>query len=189
MAEHPGLRQSLPPVVIGLVLLACTVAGLAAGVGARYLVDGLTLGDVSSGLHGQQSISATRTAVPQPTTMPTPDLSETATAGAEFTGFTLSVSVSPEVVTAGKQFRVTATVVSAGGAGLAGVPCTLGPVSGGASLFTQWPPAKLSDAKGEVSWTLTAPPGASAGMYPLQVQGTGSLDYYYHVDVTVEVSG
>ena len=189
MAEHPGLRQSLPPLVIGLVLLACTVAGLAAGVGARHLVDGLTLGDISSGLHGQQGILATRTAVLQPTAMPTPDLSETATAGVEFTGFVLRVSVSPEVVTPGEQFRVMVAVLSAGGARLAGVPCTLGPVSGGASLFTQWPPAKLSDAKGEVSWTLKAPPGASAGIYSLQVQGTGSLDYYYHADVTVEVSG
>ncbi|MGO8946822.1 MAG: hypothetical protein ACLQUY_03970 [Ktedonobacterales bacterium] len=193
MAEHPGLRQSIPPLVIGFILLAFTVTGLAAGVGARHLVDGLARSSPSPNSHAEQSASATRTASVQPTAAaqlsPSVEASETATTGAGYTGFTLSVSVSPAVVASGQQFTVTAVVVAHNHVSrLSGVPCTLVSLGSGAFPFTPAPPAKLSDAQGEVSWPLKATT-ASTGTYTLQVEGTGSLEYYYDVDVTVQVSG
>ena len=189
MAEHPELRKSLPPLLIGLILLALTATGLAAGVGARRLVDAVA-GYSSSGLLGRGG-SPTHTVVPQPSPSATPTTEPTATVapGGDASGFSLSPSVSPAEVTAGQPFTVTVKVIARNTTTLlSGVPCTLGPGAGVDMLGSgHWPPTKLSSGKGTATWQLVAP-NVAPGIYHMQITATGSLGYYYHVDFTMQIS-
>ena len=197
MARHPALRQSLPPIVIGIILLACTVTGLAAGVGVRQLVNGAGFGVTSGTGPGKQDNHATGSTGPDVTAPPaaSPTVGgaglPTVTASAQATGFQLSAQVSPTVVAAGQQFSVTVTVVAHDGrTPLEGVDCTLGPPPSGddgPSLFTQWPRSAVSNSQGKAGWTLQAP-SVHAGTYELQVQGTGTHGYFFYTLVFLTIS-
>jgi hypothetical protein len=193
VARDPGLRQALPPIVVGILLLACTVSGLAAGVGARRVVDNSGFGPISGTGPGTQGNHATSSVSPD--TTPAGSASAggglpTVTASPQSTGFTLSAQVSPTAVTVGQQFSVTVTVIANDGTTpLGGVRCTLGPPGNGRgsgpALFSHWPGPVVSDSQGEGSWTLQAP-NVPAGRYQLVVSATGTHGYYTWVvmDIT-----
>ena len=191
MAQHPELRKSLPPLLIGLILLAFTATGLAAGVGARRLVDAVG-GYNSSNLLGRGGNSLTHSVPPQPTPSPTATMEPTAEVapGGDATGFSLSASSSPAELVAGKPFTITVTVISSDNSTLlSGVPCTLGP-GAGVDLFGpgRWPPTTLSSRKGTATWQLVAP-NVAPGIYIMQTTATGTHGYYTYVDFTVHITG
>lgn len=190
MARDPGLRQSLPPVALAILLLACTVSGLAAGAGTRRLVDSARFGAVSGtqGTHATGSIGPATT--PAASASPGGGL-PTATLSPQLTGFSLSEQVSPTAVKVGQQFSVVATVTAYNsGTPLGGIRCTLGPpaiVKGsGPSLFTRWPQPVLSDSQGKATWVLQAP-NVSAGPYQLVVLATGTHGYYVYAEYPVTI--
>jgi len=190
VARHPGPGQSLPLTVAGLLFLACTVSGLAAGVGVHKLIDSAGLGAIGPGTQGNH---ATSTADPDssPAASPSAGLA-TVTASPQFTGYDLSAQISPAAVAVGQQFIVTATVTvyhSSTPAG--GVRCMLGPPAiiqgSGPSLFTQWPAPAVSDSQGKASWVLKAPNGPP-GTYQLVVLITGSHEYFIFAEVPLTIT-
>jgi hypothetical protein len=192
VARDPGLRQSLPPIVVGILLLACTVSGLATGVGVHRLVDSAGLGGTNPGSQGNHASSTVG-----PDTTPTASVSPggglpTVTAGTQSTGFSLSAQVSPTLVAVGRQFRVTVTVIAHDGkTPLGGVRCTLGPPGNGRgsgpSLFSQWPAAVVSNSHGTAVWVLQVP-NVPAGTYQLVVSATGTREYYTWVVIGINIT-
>jgi hypothetical protein len=196
VARDPGLRQSLPPIVVGILLLACTVSGLAAGVGAHRLVNSAGSGAISGTGPGTQGNHATSSVSPDTTPAASAsaggDGLPTVTASAQLTGFFLSAQVSPTAVTVGQQFSVTVTVTAHDGrTPLGGVHCTLGPPGNGRgsgpSLFSHWPAPVVSDPKGKAGWVLQAP-NMPAGRYELVVSATGTRGYYVYEVVPLTIS-
>jgi hypothetical protein len=197
VARDPGLRQSLPPIVVGILLLACTVSGLAAGVGVHRLVNGTGFGAISGTVPGTQGNHATSSV--SPGTSPAASASAgggfpTVTVSPRSTGFSLSAQVSPTAVKVGQQFSVTVTVIANDGrTRLEGILCTLGgpstvrPPQPGKSLFAHWPAPVVSDSQGKASWTLQAP-NVSAGQYELVVTATGTNGYYVYWELTLTMS-
>lgn len=189
MARDPGLRQSLPPIVVGILLLACTVSGLATGVGVHRLVNSAGLGGTRPGSQGNHATSSAG-----PDTTPAASASAgggglpTVTASAQSTGFKLSLQLSPTAVKAGQQFSLAVTVTANDGrTPLGGIRCTFGSPNVGPSLFVHWPAPVVSDPKGKAGWVLQAP-NVPAGMYQLVVSATGTHGYYYYTWVFLTIS-
>jgi hypothetical protein len=192
VARDPGRRQSLPLIVVGILLLACTVSGLATGVGVHRLVNSTGFGGTGPGGPGNRATSSV-----SPDTTPAASASaggslSTVTASPQSTGFGLSAQVSPEAVTVGQQFIVTATVtVYHSSTPLGGVRCTLVPPAtvqrGGPSLFAHWPAPVVSDSQGMAVWVLKAP-NVSAGSYQLVVLATGTHEYYVYAAVPLTIT-
>jgi hypothetical protein len=194
VARDPGLRQSLPPLVVGILLLACTVSGLATGVGVHRLVDSAGFGAISGTRAGTMGNQATSSVSPATSLAgsASPGGLPTVTASAQSTGFSLSAQVSPTAVKVGQQFSVAVTVIANDGSTpLGGVRCMLGPPANGRgsgpSLFVQWPGSVVSDSRGEGSWTLQAP-NMPAGRYQLVVSATGTHGYYTWVVMDIAIT-
>jgi hypothetical protein len=195
VARDPGGRQSLPSIVVGILLLACTVSGLAAGAGARRVVDNSGFRAILGTGSGMQSKHATSSVSPATSPAASPSAGSgvpTVTASVQSTGFKLAAQASPTTVTVGQQFSVTVTVTAHhSSTPLAGVPCALGPPGNGRgsgpSLFSHWPKSMVSDSVGKVVWTLQAP-NMPAGTYDLVVSATGTDDYYVWAVVPLTIS-
>ena len=190
MARDPEMRRPPHPALIALVLLAFVVIGLAAGFGARQLVNG--------GGVGGPVARATNTANSQRATATnTANATSTSTSVATIvppSGFSLSLDgVSPNSVAPGQKFTVVVAVLAPGGATpLAGVLCKMGPPQdGGSPLFqqpSQWPAPQVSNAQGEAIWSVQAPT-LPAGAYAFTISATGAGDYIYHVDGSITITG
>jgi hypothetical protein len=187
VAQYPELRKSLPPLLIALILLAFAATGLAAGVGARRLVDAVA-GYSSSGLLGRGGLTTHTVTPPTPSPTATTEPTAVVAPGGDGTGFSLNASVSPAEVTASQPFTVTVTVIASDASTLlSGVPCTLGP-GAGVDLFGpgRWPPMMLSSRKGTAIWQLVAP-NVAPGIYIMQIRATGTHGYYTYVDFTLHI--
>jgi hypothetical protein len=190
VARDPGLRQSLPPVVVGILLLACTVSGLAAGVGAHRLVDSVGFGHIS-GTQGNHATGSVSPGISPAASASAGGGLPTVTVSPQSTGFSLSAQVSPTAVKVGQQFSVTVTVIAYDGTTpLGSVRCTLGPPGNsrgsGPALFSQWPKSVVSDSAGKVVWVLQAP-NMPAGTYQLVVSATGTHGYFYFTVVLLTI--
>lgn len=181
MAQGPGKRQPPPPQVVALILLTCVITGLIAGAGTRQLVAGLVL-------HGSgtpSGIGARSTGTSSPgnaaTTAPDPSPTIAGTLPPSLPG-ELQVQVSPTSVSQGQQFTITVTVLAKGSATpIEGVPCSIGAATtGGVQLFTDWPPAVISNAQGIATWTLQAP-DVTPGRYSVKITATSPGGYYVYV--------
>jgi hypothetical protein len=194
VAQGPRKRQT--PLAVALILLMCTVTGLVTGAGTRQLVTGLA----SSGTGTPPGINAEgtgTTASRNPataTSMPDPSPGAAGTATpvlpGDLTGFKLQVQVSPISVAVGQQFTIAVTVIARDRiTPLEGVPCSIGaPAVQGVQLFTDWPPAVISNARGIAIWTLQAP-NVPQGTYAMKISATGAGGYYYYTVASIVISG
>lgn len=172
-------------VLIAVVLVACSLSGLAAGVFARQLGN-----PRAATSHNTPASASSHT--PLPTTTATPVPEATATIMAQPAGsvaFSLSASSSPRVLPAGQSFTVTVTALALqGGAALSGLQCFMrAPTDGRTPLFQEWPPAQVTGPNGQATWNLTAPQVAP-GLYGLEVVAYGANSYSYHYDLSVTIS-
>ncbi|MGH2517094.1 MAG: hypothetical protein ACRDHP_15700 [Ktedonobacterales bacterium] len=171
--------------LIAIVLIACSMSGLAAGVYARHLGDPLAVATTGPRPAPSQTPlpAVTATPVAQATATTTPQ-------SAVAVEFALSVSVSPTVLSVGETFTITVTAVARhGGAPVAGLQCFMrAPSSGRAPLFQDWPPPQVTAASGQATWQLTAPQ-QSPGLYGVEVVAYGTNSYNYYADSFVTVSG
>jgi hypothetical protein len=187
VAQGPGKRQP-PPQVVALILLICTITGLIAGAGTRQLVTSLVLRGIgtpsSIGAQGTStgSLGNSATVLPDPSptiagTLP-PSLPDK-----------LQVQVSPASVSQGQQFTITVTVLAKDGTTpIEGVPCSIAAATvGGVQLFTDWPPAVVSNAQGLATWTLQAP-DVTPGRYSVKITATASDGYYVYVVEYIVIS-
>lgn len=184
--KHASQRNGpLSAILIAIILVACSMSGLAAGVYARHLGDTISTSTskppVSSNLTA--TARATATLSPPPTATITPQPANT-------TGFVLSASASPTTLSPGQSFSVTVTAVTGqGGAPIAGLQCFMrAPTKAHTPLFQSWPPPKITDATGQATWDLTTPQ-VSPGLYGVEVVAYGTNSYNYYVDALMTISG
>jgi hypothetical protein len=174
--------------VVALILLICIITGLIAGAGTRQLVAGLVLRGAgtpsSTGAQGTSSLGNSPTA----TSAPDPSPTIAGTLSPSLPG-ELQVQVSPASVTQGQQFTITVTVLATGGTNpIEGDSCSIGAAAtGGAQLFTDWPPAVVSNAQGKATWTLQAP-NVTPGRYAVKITATTPDAYYIYVVQYITIS-
>lgn len=154
-------------------------------------VGGLVRGFGASGASGKTSThTATRpSGSPSATTASgTATVASVATA-LPTTPFTLTLSVSPHVASAGEQLVVTVLARSvSSNAPVAGLPCTLrAPQNGSQPLLQQWPPAAITNTDGAATWQVSAP--SVSGGYEVEVYAQGQHGLYYMYDASVTITG
>ena len=174
----------LSAVLIAIVLISCSISGLAAGVYARHL--GSANAPRVPHPSPVSSLAAAATATPA---VPT----ATATATPRPLGstkFVLTTSASPALLPPGQSFTVTVTAVTLhGGAPVADLQCFMrAPTTNHPALFQDWPPPKTTDARGAATWTLTAP-RVPPGLYGVEIVAYGADSYNYYADALVTISG
>lgn len=188
MKRNARSANTLSAVLIAIVLVACSISGLAAGVYARHLGDRLasaTATAPASAASHTPHLHATATAIiaPIPTTTPTVQHTETAP-------FILKASAVPSSLTSGQSFTITVLATSQHGAApVPGLTCYMrAPSDGRAPLFQTWPPQAITDANGQATWNLAAPQVAS-GPYGVEVVAYGANGYNYYSDTFVTITG
>ena len=171
-------------VLIAVVLVACSISGLAAGVYARHLGDSLAAATIRTPVSSRTPPSApTATLVPAATATAT-------TQPVENVLFNLSASASQGTLSSGQRFTVTVTAAAKnGGAPVAELKCYMrAPTDGRAPLFQDWPTPVITGADGQATWNLTAPQVAP-GLYGMEVVAYGTNSYSYFADTFVTISG
>lgn len=172
-------------VLIAVVLVACSISGLAAGVYARHLGDSLVAGTGTATVSSHSPPSA-------PTATPAPAVTATTTIQpAENVLFILSASASPRTLASGQNFTITVAAVTrdSGQVPVAGLQCFMrAPTDGRAPLFQDWPTPVTTGADGQATWNLTTPQ-VSPGTYGVEVVAYGPNSYSYHFDTFVTISG
>jgi len=171
-------------VLLAIVLVTCSISGLAAGVYARHLGERLAAATKTVSAPASSATSraaSTATSVPLATATVTPQ-----SAGA--VAFVLTVSSSPNTLSAGQSFNVSVTALTQnGGAAVVGLRCFMrAPTDGRAPLFQNWPTPQITDANGRATWNLVAPQVAS-GLYGVEVVAYGVNSYNYFADTFVTI--
>lgn len=191
MAQRQATRTPPSMLAVGVILVLLSASGLMAGMVTHRLQNATTpsTGAIAQATSTTQPQSTATTAATAEATATTSAITPTAGAGNN-TQFTLGVSASPKTVSPGQTIDVTVTVVQKGTqTPLAGVQCFLRPPTGGGqSLFTQFPPAAVSDANGEATWQLTVP-ALSPGTYRVEAVAYGQHSYSYFSYTDVVVTG
>jgi hypothetical protein len=179
--NRAGSRSGLSILLIALILFACSLSGLAAGVYARSLAHRDVGGTSGPSSHGSHATSASHTPAPTATSTVVP----TAVAAA---GFTLTLTADPNVSAPGGSFTATVVATSASGSPVAGLTCYLRAPEGMTPLYDQWPPAQVTSAQGIATWHLKAPQ-VSPGLYGIEVVAYGANGYHWSYRVHFTVSG
>lgn len=173
-------------VLIAIVLVACSVSGLAAGVYARRLGDSFAVAATTT-----PPLAASRTPLPATATS-APAAPATATPRPTGTGaFVLTVVSSPNALAPGQSVTITVTALTRdrSKAPIAGLKCFMrAPSDGRAPLFQSWPPPVFTGANGVAAWNLTAPQVAS-GLYGVEVVAYGTNSYLYYADAFITITG
>lgn len=173
-------RSALPAVVVSCVLVIFSATGLLAGSVASSFAAG----------NGSVSHVPPRTSVLKSTTG-TPAATATSTAASSTqlvtNSFVLTLSAAPNPATPSKPVRVTVKAnAQASNQPLAGITCQLeAPDDGSHPLLTTWPPARVTDTTGSVTWSLNLT-GVQAGVYTIGVTSIGTT-YSYHSEINVRV--
>lgn len=175
----------LSAILIAIVLVACSMSGLAAGIFARHLGTAVAAGT------SKPPVSSHLTATPRSTATPAP--APTATLPSQpssTTGFVLSASASPTALSPGQSFVVTVTAVTGqGGVPISGLQCFMrAPTKAHPPLLQSWPPPKVTDTSGQATWNLIVPQ-VSPGLYGVEVVAYGTNSYTYYVDALMTISG
>jgi hypothetical protein len=174
-------------VLVAVVLVACSISGLAAGVFAGHL------GDLrAAASHNAPAPASSHTPPAAATATPVPEATATATPRpAGNVAFVLSVSSSPQVLPAGQSFTVTVTALTPqGGAAIGGLQCFMrAPSDGRTPLFQEWPPSQVTGSNGQATWRNLTAPQVAPGTYGLEVVAYGANSYYRYADTFVTISG
>lgn len=175
-------------VLIAIILIACSISGLAAGVYARHLSEPLAAGNTAT---SGSIASASHTPRPAPSATPIP--TATARTIAQQPGnlpFFLAASASPASLAAGQTLTITIQASSQyGSAPVVGLTCYMrAPSDGRVPLFQTWPTPAVTGASGQATWTLTAPQVAP-GPYGVEVVAYGANHFTYYSDAFITITG
>ncbi len=174
MNSRQPARTPAPVLLAALLLVLFSATGLLAGTLTRVVAAGQGLRPIIIVTNSDHTSTATATSTPSPTPTVTSIPTQTITGP-----FTLSESVTPNIVSPGD--RMTVSVVASDGQGnpVEGLACNIGAPHGGTSLFSVLPSPAVTNNAGVATWTLTVPANTLPGEYDVRVYADGTS---YHAD-------